>query len=219
MAVPTTRAAFKEYCLKNKYSKWYFNIIENAISRNWSKSNAPCYVERHHYIPVSLGGNDSHIVFLSSKEHFVCHALLTRMLNGEDKAKMIWTIMCLKGKNRYINSRLYSSFKLCLKHTDESKRKMSENRKITQVGEKNNNFGNRGSLNPLYGTKQTTEHKNKRIQKLLGRKQSEISKQLMSLNRPHGPSGKKWFNDGIKESFGLPETKPENWSFGRLKRG
>jgi hypothetical protein len=219
MAVPTTRATFKEYCLKNKYSNWYFNIIETALNRGWTKKTAPCYVEKHHYIPSSLGGSDEQTVFLTSKEHFICHVLLTKILIGEDKAKMIWTIMCLKGKNRYINSRIYSQFKSQLKHSDESKFKMSLNRQITQVGERNNNYGNRGCLNPLYGRKQTLEHKQKRISKLIGRKQSDSAKLKMSLNRPHGPSGKKWFNNGTKETYDLPENKPATWAFGRLKRG
>lgn len=218
MAVPTTKEEFREYCSKNKYSDWYFNIIENAINRNWGKTHTDVYLEKHHYIPLSLGGKDQHIVYLTSREHFVCHALLTKMLFGKEKAKMCWAMMCLKGKNRYINSRIYQTIKSNLKHTPESKKKMSDSRKGSQIGEKNHNYGNRGPLNPIYGKKQTEEHKSKRISKLYGRKHSEETKLKMSANRPKGISNKKWFNNGLKESFGLPENKPENWTFGRLKR-
>jgi hypothetical protein len=33
----TNRQSFKEYCYDNKYSKWYFSIIEKAKERNWCK--------------------------------------------------------------------------------------------------------------------------------------------------------------------------------------
>lgn len=38
----------------------------------------------------------------------------------------------------------------------------------------------------------------------------------MSQNRPRGPSGKKWFNNGKIEKFDLPENKPDSFNFGRL---
>lgn len=50
----------------------------------------------------------------------------------------------------------------------------------------------------------------------IGRKCSLKTRRKMSQNRPKGPSGKKWFNNGIIESFDLPENKPENFKFGRL---
>jgi len=38
--------------LKNKYTKWYFNIVSAAQNRDISG-----YTEEHHIIPKSLGGN------------------------------------------------------------------------------------------------------------------------------------------------------------------
>jgi hypothetical protein len=46
---------------------------------------------------------------------------------------------------------------------------------------------------------------------------SEIAKLRMSQNRPKGPSNKKWYNNGIVETFGLPENIPIGFVFGRLK--
>jgi hypothetical protein len=65
----------------NKYTKWYFSIIEKAKRRNDGK-------ERHHIIPRSMGGDDksSNIVRLSYKEHIVCHLILTKSVKG-NKAK------------------------------------------------------------------------------------------------------------------------------------
>ena len=226
MATPTTKDQFKEYCLRalgkpNKYINWYFNIVEKAIARDWNKKTAPCYVEKHHIVPKALGGKDDQVVFLTAREHFVCHILLTKMLTGEHKAKMVWAIMCLKGKsNRYINSYLYENAKKHLSHTKSAKIKMSKTRieNGTFKGENNPMYGRKGALSPSYGKKQTEDHKNKRIVAIIGRKHTEEAIFNMRLNRPKGPSGKKWFNNGIVETFGLPENKPAEYVFGRLKR-
>ena len=76
--------------LNNKYSKAYQNIIDKAISRNLtSRKQAKLvlgYVEKHHIIPKCVGGSDerTNLVFLTAKEHFVCHHLLTKMFNDID---------------------------------------------------------------------------------------------------------------------------------------
>jgi hypothetical protein len=221
MAQPTTRKEFTEWCLDNKYSKWYFEIVDNAIERDWCKKTVDFYVENHHYIPKSLGGNDSDTVFLTAREHFICHVLLTKLLTGEKKSKMIWAVMCMKGKNeRYCNSKLYESVKKHLKHSTASKIKMSKTRleNKTHAGKRNGMWGKRGELSPHFGKTQTEEHKEKRLSKIRGRSQSDEARLRMSKNRPKGPSGKKWFNNGSIETFDLPKNKPEEFSFGRLKR-
>lgn len=73
--------------INNKYTKWYFNIINRA------KNKTPCdYSEKHHIIPKSLGGDNSkeNLVYLTAKEHFICHCLLPKMLTGDDKTKMVY---------------------------------------------------------------------------------------------------------------------------------
>lgn len=73
--------------LENKYSRIYDNIIDRAIKRNL-KSRIEAkkilgYVEKHHIIPKCIGGSDddNNLVYLTAKEHFVCHRLLTKMFN------------------------------------------------------------------------------------------------------------------------------------------
>ena len=115
MVVPVDRASFKEYCLDNKYSRWYFSIIDKAIDRCWNKDNAPCYIEGHHFIPRSLGGNDDTIVFLTAREHFICHVLLTKILISEDKAKMclaLYRLLNGNQKNYCKSSILYEKIKI-----------------------------------------------------------------------------------------------------------
>lgn len=96
--------------LANKYTTWYFNIVDNARQR---KNNFE-YLENHHVVPKSLGGGDSldNLVYLTAKEHFVCHRLLTKMTTGTSKRKMsyaLW-IMC-NAKNKFQVDRITVSSK------------------------------------------------------------------------------------------------------------
>jgi hypothetical protein len=76
--------------LDNKYSRAYQHIIDGAISRNLTTRKQAKhilgYVERHHIIPKCIGGSDeqANLVFLTAKEHFICHHLLTKMFDDID---------------------------------------------------------------------------------------------------------------------------------------
>lgn len=81
---------FKE----NKYTRWYFSIIERAELRN----NSIGYCERHHIIPRTLGGDNSkrNIVTLTAREHYICHALLPRMcIGGKHKSSMVFAFLMM----------------------------------------------------------------------------------------------------------------------------
>lgn len=101
--------------LTNKYTKWYENIIAKAKSR----VNHEGYFEKHHIVPRSLGGSndDSNLVKLTSKEHFVCHMLLPKMTEGIHHSKMVraaWMIATMGNKNQArtkVKSRKYCKLK------------------------------------------------------------------------------------------------------------
>jgi hypothetical protein len=121
----------------------YNNIINRAKSRILDE-----YTEKHHIIPKSLGGNNSktNIVRLTAREHFICHMLLVKMTNDRSRYQMMKAadMMRIKNKsqNRYkINSRTYEILKRNAsiamsqltkgkpKHTESSKKLLSESRK------------------------------------------------------------------------------------------
>jgi hypothetical protein len=90
--------------INNKYTKWYNSIICKAKSRNINS-----YTEKHHIIPVSLGGTNepSNLVKLTPREHFICHLLLTKMTSGNDFYKMSHALHMMIsavniGEGRYI---------------------------------------------------------------------------------------------------------------------
>lgn len=62
--------------LQNKYTRWYYNIVNNAQARLANTT----YIEKHHIVPKSLGGNNlkNNIVSLTAREHYICHVLLTK---------------------------------------------------------------------------------------------------------------------------------------------
>lgn len=69
--------------LKNKYTIWYYRIINRALSENRTKKGL-IYYENHHIIPKCMGGNDEkeNLVLLTGKEHYVCHHFLCKMTDN-----------------------------------------------------------------------------------------------------------------------------------------
>ncbi len=82
-----------------------------AKNRNWSKDNAPCYVELHHIIPRSLGGSNEadNLVCLTAREHCIAHLLLCRFGNENQISKMTWALQRFLSSNKTISSILYES--------------------------------------------------------------------------------------------------------------
>ena len=70
--------------LDNKYTKIYFELMKKAKERN-----STIIGENHHIIPKSLGGKDNkeNIVKLTYREHFIAHALLTKMCKTQKKKR------------------------------------------------------------------------------------------------------------------------------------
>jgi len=106
--------------LQNKYTRWYYNIIQRAKSR---KSTTDVYIEKHHIVPRSLGGDNQqeNIVSLTAKEHFICHMLLVKMTTGKSKRSMAyaaWQMTNIDSRQRYSpTSRIYSLLKKNLSET------------------------------------------------------------------------------------------------------
>lgn len=106
--------------VKNKYTKWYEQIIENARNRVLPTGT---YTESHHIIPKSFGGPNTkeNLVRLTAREHFIVHALLWKFnIVKHYHIKMLHAFhaMCnftnsnLHSKPNYkINSKLFARLK------------------------------------------------------------------------------------------------------------
>ena len=116
------------------YIKLYNSIIENALSKNRSKTDG--YFENHHIIPKCFGGSNSkdNMVLLTAKEHFICHALLVEIHRDDFNkyCKMLHAFMLMKGNSkhqrRYINSKMYEKIK---KEYAEIRRANTKGKKLT----------------------------------------------------------------------------------------
>jgi hypothetical protein len=109
--------------LQNKYTRIYFSIINKAKNRILDG-----YQEKHHIIPQSLGGSNDkdNIISLTAREHFICHLLLTKIVEGKDKSKMYqasWMMASTvgKGQDRYkVNNRTYEFLRLKMSEVKKS---------------------------------------------------------------------------------------------------
>lgn len=112
--------------LDNKYTKWYISIIDNAKSR---VNNG--YVERHHIIPRSIGGTDNYenLVDLSAREHAICHILLTKMVIGNAKEKMIHAAWLM------INTQ-HDGYKIKLTSKQYEKIRIEHSRTVSEMNRK-----------------------------------------------------------------------------------
>jgi hypothetical protein len=150
--------------IDNKYTKWYNSIISNAQARGYrtraSAKKHLGYVELHHYIPKSLGGTKQETVFLTAKEHFTCHRLLTKMTTGPARYKMDKAVDKMLCTNKFqqrikISARLYEAIR---KQAGLSHSLLI---KGTNTGEKN----------PFYGKTHSQETKNRISKANTGRTQ------------------------------------------------
>lgn len=202
--------------LQNKYTRCYFSIIQRALSRTLIDNG---YIEKHHIIPKSLGGTDeiNNIVKLTSREHFVCHQLLIRMLSSKNRSKMVYALwrMCNSKKNPYkITSRVYGASRkrytdIVSKRivSDDTRKKMSKSRRITH---RSDEFRERASIRAKNRSKEHSQkigdaHKGKTISVEMRQKQSE---KLSGVNNPRALSWKIIFEDG---SPSITVTSLKTW--------
>ena len=217
----------------NKYSKWYFDIIQNATSSNRSKSDR--YFEAHHIVPKSFGGSNkkSNLVLLTPREHFLCHLLLPKMMIDTVKAgKMVYAFFRMKHKHK--NSRLFDRFRTSYgslttgennpfygrTHTAETKQKISrlgkyhtaESRKQMSEVKKGKGIG---KDNPMFGKVHPQEWRDAHSKRLSG-------EHHFNFGKPSFVKGRVWINDS-KISKMIDPTLLSNfieqgWIRGRLPK-
>jgi hypothetical protein len=86
----------------NKYYTWYSNICQRALLRNLPSN---IYTEKHHILPKSLypeySKNKENLVKLTAREHFICHWLLTKIINDPKTIYAFQMMIPNKTSNRY----------------------------------------------------------------------------------------------------------------------
>lgn len=117
------------------------------------------YTEKHHILPKSFGGSNKkeNLVELTIREHYVCHLLLTKMVSGELRAKMIYALSLIKPKVKH-NFALYEKLKL---EGNTIRSKYMSERVVSEETRKKQSEGRRGKYigvnNSFYGKTHTAE--------------------------------------------------------------
>lgn len=147
------------------YGKIYNEIIERR-----KKEFFKGYGENHHIIPKCMGGTNKkeNIVRLTAREHFICHYLLTKIYPEHKGLK--WAFKCMvstpkaSDEERYINSRLFESLKGQLKHSEETKQKISianKNKKVSEETRKKQSIAQKGKKMSKKSIQKMKDTKNK----------------------------------------------------------
>lgn len=198
--------------LTNKYSKTYFAITSNAKQRINEG-----YTELHHIIPQSMGGSNDkeNLVELTAREHFICHWLLIKMTEGEDRSKMLYALNGMKAENRYqqryhtqITARVYEKYRIehAENHSKRMKGRPAWNKGIKLEGEELEQQRERTRNRKIDPVKQALGQQ-KRIQKILGQKRTDETKNLMSIAKKGKPKGPMSEEEKLKRSITMTGQK------------
>ena len=168
---------------RTKYLAWYEDLVTKAKERPLFDG----YVERHHVVPVSLGGSNEpeNIITLTAREHYIAHLLLWKMSmdkKSHNKMSMALHVMVngsghkKQDRNYLIPSRIYElarySFVQAMKahfaehggtmkgkkHTPEALIKMRAWQAVPEIKQKQRERV-LGEKNHFYGKKHSEEMK------------------------------------------------------------
>lgn len=133
-----------------EHQKIYELIIRKAKSENRIKlrrnNKDYVYYELHHILPKCLGGKDesNNLVLLTSREHYICHKLLTYIYKGNRSLTCALHKMTYGTSNLYVkSSRDYAYVTELMRNTPISDE--TRDKKCKSVG---NILAKLGDLNP-----------------------------------------------------------------------
>ena len=226
---------YKNYSSKfiiepTKYSKYYFLIIERAINEQRTKlkksDSSYVYYENHHILPKSLfpefknlKDNPWNSVLLTAREHFLIHALIYKhfkSLNHQWMYKMGRAFMIMKAEGttincRNVNSIAYQYFKLNIKMSDETKKKMSESRRGFRPSDETKKKMSERAKN------RTAEHQQKinESKKLNFNEETRKRQSLAKIGKTHSDETKKKMSESRKGK--CTDIQRENLAKNNLK--
>lgn len=113
------KRSIRNILIKNKYAKWYFELVNKRLAN----PNTIKPIEKHHIIPLSLGGENikSNLVYFTPREHYIAHAFLCKMTKGKDKRNMSFALSFFNTKCKN-----HSRYKPKSKLYEMSRRLLSE---------------------------------------------------------------------------------------------
>ncbi len=193
--------------IKNKYYRWYYQIINKARKRGKPDG----YYEKHHIIPKCLGGRNNiwNTINLTYREHYIVHWLLIKFTEGEFLRKMNLALyLMMKGSHRVgkVPSRWFVRSRQAARdtpRTEEFKRKMS----IFMKGRKHG-IGNKSKT----GKTNSEQHRQRIREANIGNKHT--------LGFKHSDESKKMIGAASKDNkyaFGFKHTEETKQKFKNRK--
>ena len=201
------------------YLRVYCNLIRKAENRTPPDG----YIEKHHIFPISIFGNNKRIVVLTSREHYIAHALLEKIYikrcgtNDKKTIKMTYAFWLMNNKkDNYCNSKLYEGARIRFyenniwkdrKHSEETKEK------LRQIGLNRSEEYKRNMSEIKKGKPMSEETK---------RKLSEINKEKCSNNHskniPLSEEHREKISNTLKDRKLSDETKAKMSASQRKRR-
>jgi hypothetical protein len=215
--------------INNKYTAIYFRIIDRAKIRN----SIVGYTENHHIIPRSLGGSDGNdnLVRLSAREHFICHWLLIKMIDGDSAYKMVKAFSMMRTSNslqkRYstkITSRIFDNIRSEISLANSVSGKAFNS--TLSPEERKHRHGRIGTQNGFFGKNHpewlAEQIKESHLLQRLDKTECEkcgILCDAQNYKKHHGVNcgtgakgirGKRWFNNGTETYYLFPDNPDIN---------
>ncbi len=130
---------FKE----NKYSRTYYSIIERAKSREKIGYTETHHILPKSMGGTDELGN---LVELTAREHYICHLLLPKMTENENHYKMVYAFVIMSGRKIY-GSRKYAFYRESYAKINSELRSGKGNGMwgVNRSGEKNTFYGKKHS--------------------------------------------------------------------------
>ena len=146
----------------------YAKIYEILCKRGQEERKLD-YSETHHIVPKCMGGKDdkNNLTVLSAKEHYIVHALLTKMYPNDSKIQYAYVMMSVVNEHqqRVVSSRHYekaAAIRSALMIKDNPMKKESVVKKMSNTRKKL--FAEGKLINPMHtdsAKKKISEHMKK----------------------------------------------------------
>jgi len=208
----------------NRILERYFKLIEHYVDNPHNGKG-----ENHHILPKKLDGEDSPLVLLPYRAHYVAHHLLHKAVGGAMTAAFHFMVHHKSYPDSRVTSRVYdvlkeenakhlSETKTGVKHSDETKKKMSESqkgRKVSAETRKKLSESNKGQKRSAetrkkmseshMGAKKSAEHRKNISKAKMGHEVSDEHKKKLSESGKLG-----WKKRKAKMIFKLLNAKTDN---------
>lgn len=221
----------------NKYSKVYWALVERGQKR--SKATG---FEAHHILPkgkymfpefASFKEHQWNRTYLTFREHYICHLLLTKMTEGKAKSSAIYGLMRLCFASKDISSKDYALARSLFVNertgtpnpnkgkpgrvwTDEQReyhRKVMKEKMASLEVRLNCSLSKKGKPGPKMSDEAKAKigfgNRNLTAEQRQNKSRSKIGDK-------NGMFNKKWFNNGIQSKSFTVGEEPEGWKPGRL---